>query len=260
MTELPPELASRRAAIHDRVVRRGIAMRRRRWFAVSMGAALVVALPVAAVGLSTAGENATRRVEAIAPRNGGVIPTTSAAPTTSTTQAPTSTETPTTTTVPPTTVSTSATTMPTLICRNSTEPACGPFQYDPPITNQPATLTVVSVEPSAPNAGEKVAFTLHASDPDSFIPTDESCGPLAPAGIFAFGDGARGGCVAGCAAPGPQYGPWTPPPPIPGDATFTLEHAYPKTGSFTADFVIVADECGPRHSEASISVMVHIVR
>lgn len=256
MNHLPPELASRRDAIHDRVIRRGTAMRRRRRVAISMATALVVALPVAAVGLSWAGDNGTRRVQAIAPRSSGVISTTSEAPTTSTTEALTV---PTTASVPPTADTTPATTAPTVTCRNSTDPACGPFQYDPAVTNEPATLAVVSVEPATPTRGEKVTFTLHAGDPDTFIPTEESCGGRrAPDGSFAFGDGAVDGCVADCAAPGPRYGPWTPPPPTPGDATFTLEHTYPNAGTFTADFSIVIGECGPRRSEASASVAVHI--
>jgi hypothetical protein len=137
-------------------------------------------------------------------------------------------------------------------CRNSSDPACGPFRYDPPLTNPGAKLEIVKVEPATPKAGDTVAFTLHATDPDSFIPSGGFCGGAS------YGDGEASKCGPSCAGTGPQFGPWDPPPARPGDSTFTVSHAYAKPGSYTANFSITADQCGPRSSDASASIRVQV--
>ena len=137
-------------------------------------------------------------------------------------------------------------------CRNSSDPACGPFRYDPPLTNAGAKLEIVKVEPATPKAGDTVTFTLHATDPDSFIPSGGFCGGAS------YGDGEASKCGPSCAGTGPQFGPWDPPPARPGDSTFTVSHAYAKPGSYTAIFSITADQCGPRSSDASASIRVQV--
>jgi hypothetical protein len=141
---------------------------------------------------------------------------------------------------------------PTQGCRNSSNPACGPFRYDPPLTNAPAKLEILNVDPATPRPGDTVTFTLHATDPDSFIPSGGFCGGEA------FGDGASSGCGPSCAGAGPQFGPWDPPAARPGDATFAVSHTYTQAGSYTADFSVTADQCGPRPSDASASIPVQV--
>ena len=242
--ELPPELRSRRQAIYTQVIRRGRARRYRRLGAVSFAVALVIASPIVAIALVGRGGGNSQRVSTFEPSTTEVVGTTSQTPTTPS-SAVSSTVPTTTTTAPATTTTTS------LVCRNSTNPACGPFSYDPAITNQPATLTATTA-PATPTAGVIVTFTLHATDPDTFIDATRFCGQAS------FGEGDGTGCAVACAATGPQYGPWAPPPPNPGHATFTMTHTYPHAGTYTAHFSFTAGECGPRPSPATATITVHI--
>jgi len=52
-------------------------------------------------------------------------------------------------------------------CRNSTNPQCGPFRWDPqPLPNRPMRVDV-QIAPSHPRPGDVVTFTVVASDPDA---------------------------------------------------------------------------------------------
>jgi hypothetical protein len=256
MEQLPPELEPRRDALFARVRTRGRALRRRRMAALSTAMALVVLVPVATFAIVRADDDPDQVAV-----NDSVPDTT-----TTTSAASTSTTPPTTSPAPPTT----GTTVPTfplrpvstttaLVCRNSTNPACGPMYYDPPMTNEPATITV-STSPPVPRAGDMVTFTVHVTDPDSFFfpgpPMDSPpCGDSIPA----FGDGENGMCVTpGCRGPGPQYGAWDPPPRTPSDVTYVVQHIYKAAGNFMAHFSVGADQCGPRRSVASMSVPMEI--
>lgn len=170
-------------------------------------------------------------------------------PTTGTTDAPTTTI-PAAATAPPKPV---ATTSP---CRNSRDPKCGPFRWDPPLgPNQPMSLTV-EASPSAPRVGETVTFTATAADPD-----EQEIGFGPPA----FGDGSAGDasrCTAD--AVGPQYGPWTPNARR-GELTYRWTHAYSASGTFIAQFRFVSGGCQtaggqrvayPSSAERSVTVTV----
>ena len=243
--ELPPELRSRRRAIYAQVTQRGRARRYRRRGAIVFAIAVVVATPIVGVALTRqTGHN--ERVATFGPSTTTKGDTTTLTPTTTTTSPTTSTVAP--STAPTTTASPSTT---SLICRNSTNPACGPLSYVPPITNQPATL-VVTTEPRAPTAGQTVTFKVQAADPDTFISSGMFCGQIT------FGEGNGTGCQVACAPIGPQYGPWAPPPPQPSDVTFTVTHVYPRAGTYTAHFSFIAGECSPRPSPASTSINVRI--
>jgi hypothetical protein len=245
--ELPPELRARRHAIYAQVTRRGRAQRHRRLGAVFLAVAVVVAMPIVAVALNSTSDGHNQRIATFAPSTTGEADIASRTSTT-----PPSEVTSTAPLLSTTSTQQSATTTATsLVCRNSTDPQCGPLVYDPPITNQPATLTATTT-PATPTAGEVVTFTVHTADPDSFIDPGMFCGQVS------FGDGNDTGCQVACAANGPQYGPWAPPPPTAGDATFTMTHTYPRAGTYTARFSFTADECGPRPSPASTSITVHI--
>jgi hypothetical protein len=251
MSDLPPELIPRRDAIHDRVIKQGRARRLQRRLAVVVAIVVIVALPVTAVALNGR-DDGTRQVRAIAPRDD--VTTTTAEPSTTAL----ATTTPTTPTTPPRSESTTTPTIPdptttTVLCRNSRDPACGAFFFDPPLTNEPATVAV-TVKTASAKPGTRVVFEIHATDPDSFVGPggDTFCGDAS------FGDGNRESCGPGCLGPGERYGPWDPPPLRPSDATFTLGHIYAKAGTYKVDITITADECGPRSSEASATATVHV--
>jgi hypothetical protein len=263
MEELPPELSARRQGIYDRVVGAGRTRRRRRIAALVTVTAVIVAVPVAAVALSGT-DNPRPRIALENPSTTLSIPdasTTTDVPTASTTE-------PTTTSVAPTTEPSTVDTQPVvvpstepttstslLVCRNNkADEACGPFHYDPPITNEPAALVVVKVEPAHPKVGEEVTFTLRATDADSeFYPFGMWCN----GGSQEFGDGNQGAsCIADCVFPG--YGPWDPPAVHPSDITVKITHTYAEAGTYRAQFTGEADVCGSRTSDATASVRVTV--
>ena len=148
--------------------------------------------------------------------------------TTTTTAAPA----PTTTAAPaPTTTAVPATTTTTLDpCRNSTDPACGPFRFDPqPGADRPMTVEV-TVEPPAPVAGQPMVFHITLTDPDG-VSYDGT--------TFNFGNSGIGGSTP---EPCAKFGPWDPPARDPASAvkTVAVTHTYDDAGSYTATFLFDA--------------------
>jgi hypothetical protein len=132
---------------------------------------------------------------------------------------------------------------------DSTAPNATVPQTTVPLTNEPMTVEVVKVEPTTPHVGDTVTFTVRATDPDSFI----SPGP-GFCGRSAFGDGPAGDCGPSCAI----RPPGTPTPPRPSDQTFELTHVYELAGDYEVSITVRADQCGPRPSEATASIIVHV--
>jgi len=132
----------------------------------------------------------------------------------------------TTTTAQPGTTTT--TVQPGPACRNSTDPACGDFGWDPaPGPNAPMTATV-QVSPAHPAIGQKVTFTIHAHDDD------------AGAGLldgWGFGDGPNVS-VDYMRPTCDRYGPWTPPERVAHDWDETQTHVYSSAGTFHASFAL----------------------
>jgi hypothetical protein len=117
-----------------------------------------------------------------------------------------------------------------LVCRNSYDPSCGPFRWDPaPGPNQPSTVQI-TYTPVNPHVGDQVTFHVTATNPD---------GPAGNASSsITFGDGQSQGIDAsflpppgGCKAP---YGPWTPPAPKADTVSSDWpSHAYTSAGTYT---------------------------
>ena len=257
MDNLPPELDARRQGIHDKIVRRARALRRRRAAAITAAIAIVVAIPTAAIALN-AGDNphghSRVAISETPTSQSGVDSSIAASKSTleATTSAPSSVaiSTRTTTATQPAPTSTSI-----LVCHNSTNPVCGPLQYVSPITNQGATLEIVKISPATPTVGQTVTFTLRAVDPDSRFVLD---GIWCDNSGYSFGDNSSGyACAVSCAALD-EYGPWDPPLAQPSDLTFTMAHAYTAAGTFHAKFGVTAEACGPRTSMASTAVTVTV--
>ena len=141
-------------------------------------------------------------------------------------------------------------------CRNSTDPACGPFQWDPPPgPNSPLEIGI-TYSPSAPRVGEEVTVTVHARDADALIGVvtlafgDEEAFTIPPASIVS------------CA--GAEAGPWSLPAPTPDDVVKTFRHTYTRAGDFTlaayaASPDIVSGTCPPNPyaSQAAASGLIH---
>jgi hypothetical protein len=119
----------------------------------------------------------------------------------------------------------------TLACRDSFDPACGDFYWDPaPGPNQPMTMTI-SYSPAQPVAGQPVTITYTADDPDGVV---GECWRRIDTGLHGSG------CQASCAQAQTRYGPWTPPPPEAGHGEKVLTETY-EAGTYTlaAEYVPV---------------------
>jgi hypothetical protein len=146
---------------------------------------------------------------------------------------------------PPTTVS----------CVRSTDPACGPFRWDPAPTNRPATLTVTL--PDGPvRAGTPVSLTIEMSDPDGTVTLDCYTVSLDRPGL------STGTCNAVAFECPDRYGSWPPPEPSPDSATATSEVQFDETGTYTITVdASPADGCDnvdPYRSGARTSLTVEV--
>jgi hypothetical protein len=200
--------------IYDQVVARGYRRRRRRTAAFGVGAPVVVVVAALVAGLTLDGDgrqevNADGSTTAATNEAGFADTTSSLVP--------------------------STTALPPPGCRNSRDPACGAFYWDPMPSNEPVAF-VVTFDPVRPMAGEPVTLTVEAYDPEAEIlivkgSDHTSCAPdWGDAEVYAPG------CTTtyeGRAENPPRTGPWDPPPPIGADAVATFEHIYAEPGTYT---------------------------
>lgn len=128
-----------------------------------------------------------------------------------------------------------------LQCRNSHDPACGPFRWDPEPAPLPPRVTV-NVEPATPVAGEEVVFVVEIESPTPDV------GPS----FLEPGDGGSfreiGGVERGCTLEGhsPLHGPWDPLDAADLDwstRTVRLAHTYDAPGTYVARFGFDAARC-----------------
>ena len=134
---------------------------------------------------------------------------------------------------PATGTATTTTTVAKVVCRNSHDPACGRFRFEPaPGADQPMTLSV-TVEPAVVTAGTPVVLRAALRDPD---------GVSYNAWTVDLGDGGKlaGSGVATC----DRYGPWDPPARDPAAAETVREftHVFAAPGTYT---VRLSFDAGP---------------
>ena len=171
----------------------------------------------------------------------GAVSTTVAPPLSTTAPAKPAAAPPVSTTVPtpapltPTTLAPAAVAAPTttvVACRNSTDPACGAFRFDPqPGADRPMTVRVVA-ERASVGVGGEIVFTVTLDDPD---------GVSYGSSLFSYGDSGGGGSsVEKCK----KFGAWDPPARDAAHATEVLQvrHTYASPGTYTARF---AFDAGP---------------
>jgi len=182
-------------------------------------AGVVLDNPSDDVKTSSAAPSTTTTTEA-APLPGITTPTQTAPPTTAAkgvvnpiTGTPQLAAAPTTTTKPgPTTTADP--------CRNSHDPQCGPFRWDPPPGPNDPLKAEAKPESQQASAGSTVKFSLMASDPDSKI--DKTCI------VIDWDDGhteTTGPCPPPAACPG-SYGPWAPPARVADHDEREVTHVY----------------------------------
>ena len=156
---------------------------------------------------------------------------------------------------PDATTTSEATTSP--VCRNSADPACGPFRWDPaPGPNSPIEISI-TYNPTAPRIGQGVTVTVHARDADALIGDvtvtfgDENVVTIPPASIITCDKA--------------QSGPWSLPTATPDDVIRTFRHSYTKAGDVTiaayaASPELLSATCPPNPyaSQATASRAIHI--
>ncbi len=147
-----------------------------------------------------------------------------------------------------------ATTVPA--CRNSTDPACGFFHWDPAPTNRAATLTITV--PDGPIvAGQEVPVTLTMSDPDGAVTLD--CFSVALSGSGMSGGSCSATNPVDCP---PRYGPWTPPAPQPSQAATDTIVTFDQPGTYVVSAEVTAadgcDNVDPYRSGATASITVQV--
>ncbi len=127
------------------------------------------------------------------------------------------------------TAAASLTPLPGAGCRNSTNPECGPFTWDPaPDANQPLTVNV-TYAPASPRAGEEVTFTVVVEDPDARVMRNLNT-------RRDYGDGVVDEAPPSPASCGQAFGPWTPPDKMPDRFVTTFRHVYKRAGTYTASY------------------------
>ena len=114
------------------------------------------------------------------------------------------------------------------VCRNSTDPACGAFRWDPAPADRPATLTITP-QAGPIVAGQRVDFTLAMSDPDGPVTLAEWDIAVNP-GTAQYGSSSTVERPPACPA---RYGPWTPPPPNGGEASTLTNILFEQPGTYT---------------------------
>ena len=209
-----------------RVHQRAAAIRlRRRGGALAVTAVILAVLGIA--GLTQIGQDDDRLVRTASgpPTSGSqaLATTTTSSPETTPTAAPgpstTIAASPTTTTPAPTTTVTP--------CRNSHDPACGPFYFDPPPDpDQPMTVEVIP-SVSTVRVGEPMSFHIIRRDADGVSDGLRSYDVGDDSLIAMYG---RGLCD--------RYGPQDPPPKglTPTVVTDDFPHTYTRAGTFTVKF------------------------
>lgn len=143
-------------------------------------------------------------------------------------------------------------------CRNSYDPVCGEFSWDPkPAPNSEITFEIRQ-EPEAPKAGETVTFYVTARDDAGVEP--ESMRPVAGESASDSKEGwdsvkAR----PDCQQPEERYGKWTPPDPVFVQVSHVFQETYRLPGEYEVSFPYVTAMCDPYNPYRSFGTLEHTV-
>jgi hypothetical protein len=121
-------------------------------------------------------------------------------------------------------------------CRNSHDPQCGEFRWDPSLEpNQPLTVGLSATSES--QAGREMRIAVVLDDPDA--------GSVGIASVD-FGDTPRfGGPTHVDCLPPAAYGPWTPPAREHGHSETILRHTYAEPGIYHVVVNAQSGACNP---------------
>ncbi len=119
------------------------------------------------------------------------------------------------------------------MCRNSSDPACGEFRWDPvPAANQPLVASFATA-PGTAIVGNEVVFEVTWSDGDAPLAFDEF-------------KATTGGYVLhlDCFPFPSRFGPWTPPAAEPSSGTLRYPHTFTTAGTYRIHASLAtADDC-----------------
>lgn len=132
----------------------------------------------------------------------------------------------------------------TATCRNSTEPSCGDFRWEPdPGSNAPLQANI-SASNSAPEAGETVTFTVTWSDADASLTFDR------------VAVDSEAGLSQACSTER-RFGPWTPPARNGGSGELTFQREFFTAGEHFVTVALATADCNsPYGSERTVQMVV----
>jgi hypothetical protein len=115
------------------------------------------------------------------------------------------------------------------VCRNSYEPSCGPFFWDPePAPNRPLIVEIVRYSPQHPTVGDTITFFIRLRDADAAF-----------GGLWSGRFGEQRFLTPRPLRPchgGPATGPWTPPAARAGDMIVQHDFRADAPGIFETSF------------------------
>jgi hypothetical protein len=158
---------------------------------------------------------------------------------------------------PPTTAPTSPTTAPAPpgpVCRNSYDPVCGSFYWDPAPVNQPLTASFVDMPTRRSLLSGGLDMSVHVSDPDAaLVWASVSVNGVPVSGIPR---------VRNCDWIRPRYGAWTPGQPM-GSASgtsFVNPVYFTEPGTYLVELSLGTGMCGDAFaSDTLLTATVEVV-
>jgi len=130
-------------------------------------------------------------------------------------------------------------------CRNSREPVCGDFRWDPaPAANQPLSASFTTA-PTTAVAGQPVAFAVTWADGDAALSFERLS--------------TDGTALASSCSLLPRHGSWTPPARVPSSGTLSYSPIFPAAGTYKVVVSLSTSDCSsPYASNTQVEVEVNV--
>jgi hypothetical protein len=148
-------------------------------------------------------------------------------------------------------------------CRDSVDPACGSFTWDPaPVVPQAELRFLLPGEPA--RVGVPYEFVVELTDPGT-MPSFNCASGVAvdPTPQSQYPIITLAGCVYEPLECPTRYGPWTPPAPQGGSVRTSVTITFDEPGSYglaaSAQRPLLCDNVDPYGTDASGSAVVHVV-
>ena len=132
-----------------------------------------------------------------------------------------------------------------LVCRNSDQPSCGQFRWDPaPSPNQPLAASFVQPATRA-TVGDTVTFAVTWSDADARLSFDKFT--------------TDGTVLVNSCSLAPRYGPWTPPAAVGGSGTLRYTHTFTEAKVYEVKLGLGTANCAsPYGNDAVVTTRIEV--